>query len=84
MQPLDAALVTAINPEVVNSHYSYWNTQRVAAVHELGLKTSAWTIDDGPTMRWAKWIGIDSITSNNLELLQSVLSEEEQRDPLVH
>jgi myo-inositol-1(or 4)-monophosphatase/deoxyribonuclease-2 len=79
---VDPLLLSEIEPEFVNSHYSYWNQERVAALHALGLKASAWTIDDAPTMRWAKAIGIDSITSNNLALLQEVLAEEGEIDPL--
>jgi myo-inositol-1(or 4)-monophosphatase/deoxyribonuclease-2 len=82
VQAVDPALIAEIEPEYVNSHYSYWNTDRVNAVHALGLKVSAWTIDDAPTMRWAKSIGIDSITTNNLALLQEVITDQGEVDPL--
>jgi len=75
-------LLTEISPEYVNSHYSYWSREKVDAVHGLGLKTAAWTIDDAPTMRWAHAIGIDAITTNNLALLQSVKNEVGDIDPL--
>ncbi len=75
-------LITAISPEYLNSHYSYWSQENVEAVHNLGLKTAAWTIDDAPTMRWAIAIGIDSITTNNLALLQSTKSESGEINPL--
>jgi myo-inositol-1(or 4)-monophosphatase len=31
-------LITAISPEYVNSHYSYWSGEKVEEVHNLGLK----------------------------------------------
>jgi myo-inositol-1(or 4)-monophosphatase/deoxyribonuclease-2 len=79
---VDAALIAELKPESVNSQYSYWNREKVEAVHKLGIKTSAWTIDDMPTMRWAKAIGIDSITTNQLAKLQAVIADQSVIDPL--
>ena len=79
---VDQELIKELSPEFINSHYSFWTTSRIAEVHALGLKASAWTIDDAPTMRWAKSIGIDSITTNNLELLQKVIADDSDADPL--
>lgn len=79
---VEAALISEIKPEFINSHYSFWNSEKVSAVHELGLKCSAWTIDDAPSMRWAKTIGIDSITTNQRPLLQTVLADSSDIDPL--
>ncbi len=79
---VEAALIAELKPEYINSHYSYWNRKKVLAVHTLGIKCSAWTIDDAPSMRWAKMIGIDSITTNYRTLLQSVLKDESDIDPL--
>lgn len=69
-KPLNLQLVSELTPEFINSHYSFWNRNNVEEVHQLGLKASAWTIDDAPTMRWAKSIGIDSVTTNKLELFK--------------
>jgi myo-inositol-1(or 4)-monophosphatase/deoxyribonuclease-2 len=71
-KPLNLQLVSELTPEFINSHYSFWNRNNVEEVHQLGLKASAWTIDDAPTMRWAKSIGIDSVTTNKLELFQNI------------
>jgi myo-inositol-1(or 4)-monophosphatase/deoxyribonuclease-2 len=79
---VDIELVKELSPEFINSHFSFWTTGRIAEVHALGLKASAWTIDDAPTMRWAKSIGIDSVTTNNLELLQKVIADDSGADPL--
>lgn len=75
-------LLTELSPEFVNSHYSYWSREKVKAVHDFGIKTAAWTIDDAPTMRWASAIGIDAITTNNLALLQATSIENDHVDPL--
>ena len=80
--PFNQELIDLVRPESINSHYSYWNAEKVARAHALGLKTSAWTIDDAPTMRWARAIGIDSITSNKMTLLQNVLGEDRDVDEL--
>ena len=68
-------LVTEVAPEFINLHYSFVNRKRVEEFHKMGLKVAVWTIDDEATMRWAYAIGVDSITTNELALLQSILSQ---------
>lgn len=80
--PLDLSLIEELKPEYVNAHYSYWNRSKVESLHAQGLKVSAWTVDDAPTMRWAQAIGIDSVTSNELTLISAVFSEGPNSDPL--
>jgi len=69
-------MVENLKPEYINSQYSFWNQDRVNEVQARGYKTSAWTIDDHPTMRWASKIGIDSVTTNKLELLKYTFDQE--------
>lgn len=71
----DPALLDEIKPEFINSYYGYLNAQYVKDIHQLGYKVSAWTVNDLPTMRWAVALGIDSVTSDHLSLLQKVISE---------
>ncbi len=66
--------LAVLNPEFINLHYSFMTRKSVAALHGMGLKVALWTIDDEATMKWAIAIGVDSITSNELELLQRTLS----------
>ncbi len=66
--------IAALNPEFINLHFSFVTRKSVAALHALGQKVALWTIDDEATMKWAVDIGVDSITSNQLSLLQSVIS----------
>ena len=68
-------LLDEVKPEIINSYYGYLTKESVAACHALGYKVSAWTINDLPTMRWAVAIGIDSVTSDQLALLQGAINE---------
>lgn len=63
-----------LNPDFVNLHYSFVTAKSVAAIHNLGQKVAVWTIDDEATMNWAIHIGVDSVTSNQLSLLQERIS----------
>ncbi|MCX6430148.1 MAG: glycerophosphodiester phosphodiesterase family protein [Actinobacteria bacterium] len=67
--------ISELSPEFVNLHYSFVSKESVDAFHAMGYKVSAWTIDDEASMRWALSIGVDSITTNELALLQRVFSE---------
>ena len=64
-----------LKPTFINSHYSFLTKPKVDAIHAMGCKVSVWTVDDEATMRWAKGIGVDSITTNELALLHKVLNE---------
>jgi myo-inositol-1(or 4)-monophosphatase len=65
--------VSKLNPEYINQHYSFATANSVQEIHRMGRKVSLWTIDDEATMRWAVDIGVDSITSNQLPLLQKTI-----------
>jgi len=67
--------VSRLSPEFINLHYSFVNRKRVEEFHQMGLKVAVWTVDDEATMRWAYAIGVDSITTNELDHLQSILSQ---------
>ena len=69
-----------LTPEFINLHYSYVTQKSVKAMHEAGFKVAVWTVDDEATMRWAAAIGVDSITTNQLSQLQSVIAENPQMD----
>lgn len=69
-------LLAELNPEFVNSEYVLLTTEMVDQIHSAGAKVSCWTVDDAESMRWALGLGVDSITSNQLELLQSAIAED--------
>ena len=73
MPSIDA--ISSLSPEFINLHYSFVSRQRVAKFHKMGYKVAVWTVDDEATMRWAISIGIDSITTNQLPILQAVINE---------
>lgn len=67
--------ISSLSPEFINLHYSFVTRQRVNQFHEMGYKVAVWTIDDRATMRWAIAIGVDSITTNQLQALQRIIKE---------
>jgi myo-inositol-1(or 4)-monophosphatase len=69
-----------LKPEFINLHYSFVTEKSVKAMHDAGFKVAIWTVDDDATMRWAVAIGVDSITSNSLTHLQSVIAESPSMD----
>ena len=68
------SLLEEVKPEIINSYFGYLDRATVSAIHDLGYKVSAWTVNDIPTMRWASAIGIDSVTSDRLENLKEVIA----------
>lgn len=68
--------ISSLSPEFINLHYSFVSRKRVNEFHEMGYKVAVWTIDDEATMRWAIAIGVDSITTNQLQTLQRIAQEE--------
>ncbi|WAH99102.1 inositol monophosphatase family protein [Arthrobacter sp. MMS18-M83] len=69
-------LLAELNPEFVNSEYVVLSKDMVEQIHLAGAKVSCWTVDDLESMRWALGLGVDSITSNQLDLLQSAIAED--------
>lgn len=48
----------------------------IGRAHDLGLKVNVWTVDDPDDMRRMIDAGVDYITTNKPELLQSIISQE--------
>lgn len=67
--------VSSLSPEFINLHYSFVSRHRVKQFHDMGYKVAVWTVDDEATMRWAVAIGVDSITTNQLQALQRIIKE---------
>ena len=67
--------ISDLSPEFINLHYSFVTRARIQEFHDMGYKVSVWTVDDEATMRWAIDVGVDSITTNQLSLLQSIIAE---------
>ena len=67
-----ASDLAELSPVVLNLPHLVVGRTLVDAAHNLGLLVSCWTVDDAAQMRWLRDIGVDSITSNRLELLVEV------------
>ncbi|MFH5880024.1 inositol monophosphatase family protein [Arthrobacter sp. NA-172] len=67
-----------MNPEFVNSEYVVLSNDLVKQIHASGIKVACWTVDNLESMRWALGLGVDSITSNQLDLLQSTIAEDSE------
>lgn len=72
------ALLVELSPEFVNSEHVVLSKDMVDQIHGAGAKVACWTVDDLESMRWALGLGVDSITSNQLDLLQNAIAEDPQ------
>lgn len=66
-------LVQQVRPDYLNSDGSELTLADLELCRELGLKQSVWTIDDPGPMRLLIDLGVDSITTNRVDLLTAVL-----------
>lgn len=66
------AQITALRPAYLNSDGSQLTLEALQRCRELGLAQSVWTIDDPAAMRLLLDLGVDSITTNRIDLLQAV------------
>ena len=68
--------IDGLSPEYINSNFHYITEELVRDIHALGYLVSTWTLDIEATIRWAIKMGVDSVTTNQLELLQQIIAEE--------
>lgn len=62
-------------PDYLNSKFVWMTAAMVADIHALGCKVAVWTVDDESTMRWARGLGVDTVTTNQLKRLQTIIDE---------
>ncbi|MEU0988052.1 glycerophosphodiester phosphodiesterase [Streptomyces sp. NPDC005953] len=74
LAPPRPVLLAAVRPRTLNYRFGLVSRGLVDRVHHEGLLVSAWTADTRRTMRRLLAAGIDSITSNRIGTLRSVLS----------
>jgi myo-inositol-1(or 4)-monophosphatase/deoxyribonuclease-2 len=79
----NAAELAGLAPEYVNADFTQMTRAVVDGVHALGPRVSVWTVDDEQTMRWAIDIGVDSVTTNRLGLLQRTIAHTAALAPAV-
>lgn len=70
-----AADIASIAPVTVNVPFAIAGDAFVRAVHDLGLTVTAWTIDDPADLAAAFAVGVDTVTTNRLDLLQALRSQ---------
>ncbi|GAA2148756.1 glycerophosphodiester phosphodiesterase [Kitasatospora kazusensis] len=67
------ALLADLRPRYLNPPFGLVDEDFTAAAHEAGLAVSTWTVDRRRTMTRLLRAGVDSLTSNRVALLRSVL-----------
>jgi glycerophosphoryl diester phosphodiesterase len=72
--PPGPSLLRELGAEFWNPWFRRVTAERVAAVHELGLKVSTWTVDEDRHMVRVSEAGVDAIVSNRIADLCHYLS----------
>ncbi|GHA99679.1 glycerophosphodiester phosphodiesterase [Streptomyces termitum] len=73
LAPPRPVLLDAVRPAWLNYRFGLLDRALVERVHRDGLKVSAWTPDTRRSMRRLVAHGVDSITTNRVDALASVL-----------
>jgi myo-inositol-1(or 4)-monophosphatase len=71
-----AELLAELRPEFVNSEFIVLTPKFVDAIHAAGSRVACWTVDEDEDMRWVLELGVDSITTNRLEMLQAIVADD--------
>ncbi|MET9516972.1 glycerophosphodiester phosphodiesterase [Streptomyces sp. NPDC002994] len=72
LTPPGAALLDAVKPHWLNYRFGLVSRDLTDRVHRDGLLVSAWTADTGRTMRRLIGRGVDSITTNRVDVLHAL------------
>lgn len=70
-----AAEIEELRPDCINCEVLTMTREMARQIHDLGCSVTVWTVDDAFTMRWAKEIGVDTVTTNRLARLQAIAEE---------
>ena len=73
-EPPAPSLLHELGAEFWNPMFRLVNPEHVAAVHDLGLKVSTWTVDEPRHMARVAEAGVDAIVSNGIADLRRFLS----------
>lgn len=69
------ALLAAVRPRWLNYRFGLIGAELVERNHRDGLLVSAWTVDTARSMRRLVEYGVDSITTNRVDVLSGLLAE---------
>ncbi|NUV38674.1 glycerophosphodiester phosphodiesterase, partial [Streptomyces sp. KAI-27] len=73
LAPPRPALLSAVRPRWLNYRFGLVSRDLVDRVHRDGLLVSAWTPDTRRTMRRLLALGVDSLTTNRIDVLRGLL-----------
>lgn len=73
LAPPRAALLDAVRPRWLNYRFGLVSRELTDRNHRDGLLVSAWTADTGRTMRRLIRLGVDSLTTNRIDVLHKVI-----------
>jgi glycerophosphoryl diester phosphodiesterase len=73
-EPPPPSLLRELGAEFWNPMFRLAKAEHVAAVHDLGLKVSTWTVDEPRHMARVAEAGVDAIVSNRIADLRSFLT----------
>ncbi|MFJ6436485.1 glycerophosphodiester phosphodiesterase [Streptomyces sp. NPDC091416] len=73
LAPPRAALLDVVRPRWLNYRFGLVSRELTDRNHRDGLLVSAWTADTGRTMRRLIRLGVDSITTNRIDVLHKVI-----------
>ncbi|MGW2259179.1 glycerophosphodiester phosphodiesterase [Streptomyces sp. NPDC001780] len=74
LAPPRPALLAAVRPRWLNYRFGLISAESVARDHRAGLLVSAWTADTRRVMRRLVARGVDSITTNRIDVLSALLA----------
>lgn len=73
LAPPRPALLSAVRPRWLNYRFGLVSRVLVDRVHQDGLLVSVWTPDTKRTMRRLLAMGVDSVTTNRIDVLRGLL-----------
>ncbi|MFJ9683052.1 glycerophosphodiester phosphodiesterase [Streptomyces sp. NPDC101194] len=73
LAPPRAALLEAVRPRWLNYRFGLVDRELTDRLHADGLLVSVWTVDTRRTMRRLVRQGVDSITTNRVDILRALL-----------
>lgn len=75
----DIAALADLRPAYVNARHLFVGAEFVSAVHALGARVACWTVDDPAQAAHLAAIGVDSLTTNDLDRIAAAAEDETVR-----
>ncbi|MFE3590288.1 glycerophosphodiester phosphodiesterase [Streptomyces niveus] len=81
LAPPRPSLLEAVRPRWLNYRFGLVSRELTERVHRDGLLVSAWTADTARSMRRLVGAGVDSITTNRIDVLANLLRDDRPGEP---